>query len=85
LLEQNYPNPFNPATRIKFAVDKSTNATLKIYDILGNEITTLFNEITEARKVYEIQFNASGLPSGIYIYSLISETKSETRKMILLK
>jgi len=85
VLEQNYPNPFNPSTKIKFAVDESTNATLKIYDILGNEIIILFNEVTEAGKVYELEFNASGLPSGIYIYGLMTETKSEIRKMILLK
>jgi len=82
VLEQNYPNP---STKIKFAVDESTNTTLKIYDILGNEITTLFNEITEAGKVYELEFNASGLPSGIYIYRLMTKTKMELRKMILLK
>jgi Subtilase family/Secretion system C-terminal sorting domain/Bacterial pre-peptidase C-terminal domain len=85
VLEQNYPNPFNPSTRIKFAVDESTNTTLKIYDILGNEIATLFNEITEAGKVYELEFTASELPSGLYIYNLITETKSKSRKMILLK
>jgi len=85
VLEQNYPNPFNPSTKIKFAVDESTNTTLKIYDILGNEIATLFNEITEAGKVYELEFNASELPSGMYIYSLLTKTKSEMRKMILLK
>jgi hypothetical protein len=85
VLEQNFPNPFNPSTKIKFAVDESTSATLKIYDILGNEIVTVFNEITEAGKVYELEFNASELPSGIYIYSLITETKSDLRKMILLK
>jgi hypothetical protein len=76
VLEQNYPNPFNPGTIIKFAVDGANPATLKVYDILGNEIT-------EAEKVYEIAFDASGLSSGVYYYRLSTSQKSLVRKMLL--
>jgi len=85
VLEQNYPNPFNPATTIKFALVEEENATLKVYDILGNEIATLFNGKTEAGRVYHLDFDASFLPSGIYFYTLQLENHFESRKMVLLK
>jgi photosystem II stability/assembly factor-like uncharacterized protein len=85
VLEQNYPNPFNPSTVIKFALAESQQATLIVYDILGNEIVQLFNETTEAGKIYEIEFDASGLSSGIYFYKLLSNNRLQTRKMLLLK
>ena len=92
VLEQNYPNPFNPSTIIKFALAESQQATLTVYDILGNEITQLFNESAEAGKVYEIEFNASDLPagrqglaSGVYYYRLSAPQKSLVRKMLLLQ
>jgi hypothetical protein len=83
-LNQNYPNPFNPNTIIKFTVDASNPTTLKVYDILGNEIAQLFNETTEAGKIYELEFNASGLSSGVYYYRLSTPKKSLVRKMLLL-
>lgn len=85
VLEQNYPNPFNPSTVIKFALVESQQATLNVYDILGNEIAQLFNEITEAGKIYEIEFSASNLSSGIYYYRLSTPPKSLVRKMLLLR
>ena len=85
VLEQNYPNPFNPSTLIKFMFDKETKAQLKVFDILGNEVAELFNETTEAGKVYEINFNASELSSGVYYYRLTGNGKAEIKKMMLLK
>ncbi len=83
-LYQNYPNPFNPSTNIQFNVSSRQFVTLKIYDILGREITTLINEYKEAG-THSIQFNAEELPGGVYFYRLISDYYSETKKMILLR
>jgi hypothetical protein len=83
-LSQNYPNPFNPNTVISYQLPVNGNVTLKVYDILGNEIATLVNEEKPAGE-YEVEFNGSNLPSGIYFYQLKAEQYSETKKMILLK
>ncbi len=83
-LEQNYPNPFNPTTNIKFRIAKFGFVNLKVFDILGNEIITLVNEEKPAGE-YEVDFNATGLPSGIYFYQIKSGNFIETKKMILLK
>jgi len=91
-LEQNYPNPFNPATKIKYTIPTVETrhasslpmVTLIIYDILGNEVATLVNEEQESG-VYEVEFNATNLPSGIYFYQLKAGSFIETKKMILLK
>jgi photosystem II stability/assembly factor-like uncharacterized protein len=83
-LHQNYPNPFNPNTIIKFQIKDSKLVTLKIYDILGKEIETLVNEKLSPGS-YEVNWNASHYPSGVYFYKLISDGFSETRKMVLLK
>jgi len=85
VLEQNYPNPFNPSTKIKFAINEANPTTLKVYDILGNEIAQLFNETTEAGNIYEIEFDASHLSSGLYYYRLSTAHKSLVRKMLLLR
>ena len=84
ILFQNYPNPFNPTTNIQYAVSSRQLVTLKVYDILGIEVVTLVNEEKSAGK-YEISFNGNALPSGVYIYQLISENYISTRKMLLLK
>jgi photosystem II stability/assembly factor-like uncharacterized protein len=92
LLSQNYPNPFNPSTKIKYSVPHSSNVTIKVFDILGNEIETLVNE-EKAVGTYEITWYAANLPSGIYFYQLKAGDPSsgsgqgfiETKKMILLK
>ena len=91
-LEQNYPNPFNPSTKIKYSIPsviasgtkQSQLVTLKVYDLLGNEVATLINEERQAGS-YEIQFDASGLASGIYLYKIESGSFIKTKKMILLK
>jgi len=70
-LEQNYPNPFNPVTNISFSVIENNLTTLKIYDVLGKEVNTLVNRVLPKGN-YNIQFNAVGLASGVYIYRLIS-------------
>jgi photosystem II stability/assembly factor-like uncharacterized protein len=89
LLEQNYPNPFNPITKISYSIPELSFVTLKVYDVLGNEIATLLNEEKTAGN-YEVEFDShSGsvrnLPSGIYFYKITTSNFSETKKMILMK
>jgi len=83
-LLQNYPNPFNPTTSRQYAIGSRQFVTLKVYDLLGIEIATLVNEEKPAGE-YEIKFNASGLPSGIYFYQLRSGNYTETKKMVLIR
>jgi len=83
-LQQNYPNPFNPATTISWQVPVSGWLTLKVYDILGKEVATIVNEYRQAGR-YETKFNASSLPSGIYIYELRGNNYISAKKMLLLK
>ncbi|GBD86825.1 hypothetical protein BMS3Abin03_00749 [bacterium BMS3Abin03] len=85
VLEQNYPNPFNPSTSIKFAINKNETVSLKIYNELGEEVTTLFNGNAEAGKIYNLKFNGTDLPSGVYFYRLTTSTHSIIKKMLLLK
>jgi len=83
-LSQNYPNPFNPVTKIEYQVPSFSHITLKIYDILGNEIATLVNE-EKPFGIYEITFIAGNLPSGTYFYQLRTKDFLETKKMVLIK
>lgn len=83
-LEQNYPNPFNPSTNIGFRIADREFVSLNVYDVIGNEIATLVNEELPAGE-YEVEFNASGLPSGLYFYKLKAGNFVETRKMVYLK
>ncbi|HMU41935.1 MAG TPA: T9SS type A sorting domain-containing protein [Ignavibacteriaceae bacterium] len=83
-LAQNYPNPFNPSTKIRYSVPISEFVTLKVYDVLGNEVAALVNEEKPAG-TYEVNFNASQLSSGIYFYKLQAGSFVETKKMILLR
>ena len=83
-LYQNYPNPFNPTTKIEFDLAKAQYVSLRIYDILGKEITTLVNSFVRAGN-YSIEFDASDLASGIYFYELNAGSFHQMRKMILLK
>ena len=83
-LDQNYPNPFNPSTTISWHTPVSSWQTLKIYDVLGNEISTLVNEEKPAGS-YEVKFNASQLSSGVYFCRLQSGLFAETKKIILTK
>ncbi len=83
-LEQNYPNPFNPETTISYTVNKSNNVELKIYDILGNYLTTLINEVQNPG-LYNVNFNAADYSSGTYIYSIKLGNKIITKKCLLIK
>lgn len=83
-LAQNYPNPFNPETVIKFSVPRTVNGTIKLYDVLGSEILTLFSGRMEAGD-NQVSFNASKLPSGVYFYRMKAEGFVSTRKMLLIK
>mgnify|MGYP000541183107 CR=1 FL=1 len=83
-LQQNYPNPFNPTTEIQFQIPTNEKVILKVYNILGKEITTLLNQEMQAG-AYQIPFNASSLTSGIYYYRLTAGKFSETKKMIMIK
>lgn len=84
LLSQNYPNPFNPSTTISWQSPVSSHQTLKVYDVLGNEVATLVDEFKPAG-MYEVEFDASRLSSGIYIYKFQAGSFVEARKMIYLK
>ncbi|MBI5403940.1 MAG: T9SS type A sorting domain-containing protein [Ignavibacteriae bacterium] len=83
-LYNNYPNPFNPNTIIKYQITNSKFSTLKIFDILGREVKTLVKEFQKAG-VYEVSFDADGLPSGIYFYRLQSGDFADVKRMILIK
>ena len=84
ILNQNYPNPFNPSTKISWQSPVGSWQTLKVYDVLGNEVTTLVDEYKPAGS-YEVEWNASNNPSGIYFYRLETEGFTQTRKMVLVK
>ena len=84
VLYQNYPNPFNPTTVISYQLPVNGNVTLKVYDVLGNEIATLVNEEKPAG-AYEVEFDGSMLSSGIYFYQLKAGSYSSINKMVLLK
>jgi len=83
-LDQNYPNPFNPATVINFTIPKAGNVTLKVYNTLGQEVATLVNEYKNASN-YQVDFNASNLASGVYIYTIKAGDFAQSKKMILIK
>ncbi len=83
-LSQNYPNPFNPTTLIKYSVAERSNVSLKVYDVLGNEVATLVNTSKEAGS-YQVNFDASKLSSGVYIYTLNAGNYTQSKKMLLMK
>ena len=83
-LYQNYPNPFNPVTKIKFDIPKQSLITVKIYDIIGREVTTLVKQKLEAGS-YEINWDAADYPSGVYFYRIETADFSRTKKMVLIK
>jgi hypothetical protein len=84
VLHQNYPNPFNPSTKISWQSPIAGQQTLKVYDVLGNEVATLVNEFRNAGS-YEVDFDASKLSSGVYFYKLQAGDFVQTKKMILMK
>jgi hypothetical protein len=83
-LNQNYPNPFNPSTTISFNLPESGEVTLKVYNLVGEEIKTLAEGYREAG-IHSFTFNAEGYPSGMYLYSLSTNGFTETKKMLLMK
>jgi hypothetical protein len=90
-LSNNYPNPFNPSTKIQFGLPEESNSTLKVYDIIGNEVATLLHNESLPAGEYSYNLVASNLPSGVYIYVLITQSNvskqffRDVKKMILLK
>ncbi len=84
-LYQNYPNPFNPTTMLRFTVAKAGTATLKVYNVLGQEVATLFAGDAQAGKVYGVPFNAGGFSSGVYFEVLQSDGQRQIHKMVLMK
>jgi hypothetical protein len=83
-LEQNYPNPFNPSTKIRFSLAEETHTKIIISDILGRVVTTLVNDNLTVG-TYNIDFDASNLPSGVYFYSIITEKFKDSKKMMLVR
>jgi len=83
-LFQNYPQPFNPATTIKYQIPEFSFVTVKVFDLLGNEIVTLVNE-KKLKGIYEVSFSADGLASGVYIYKLTAGNFTTSKKLIILK
>jgi hypothetical protein len=84
-LSQNFPNPFNPATKISFALTKTEHARLQVYDLLGQQVKTLFDGIADGQKEYVITFDASHLASGMYFYRIQTGKFTDTKKMIYQK
>lgn len=83
-LYDNFPNPFNPSTIIKYSLPEAAFTSIKIYDVVGNEVAVLVNE-NKSAGTYQVAFNAERLSSGVYYYSIQSGSLSETKKMILLR
>ena len=84
VLHQNYPNPFNPSTTVKYAIPKTSLVSIKVYDLTGQEVATLVDEMKEAG-TYEIKFDARNLASGVYVYRMIADNFTSVRKLNLLK
>jgi len=83
-LYQNYPNPFNPSTKIQFVINKRELVSLKVHDLLGNEIDVLVNEEKDPG-IYEVEFNAKDLSSGVYFFKMKAGNFSKTKKILLMK
>ena len=84
VLEQNYPNPFNPTTVISYSIPKSSNVSVKVFDVLGNTIATLVNQ-NQSIGSYKVNFNASALSNGIYFYKISAGEFTSIKKMMLIK
>jgi len=83
-LYDNYPNPFNPSTTIRYSLPEAAFTSIKIYDVVGNEVAVAINEMKTAG-THQETFNAAGLSSGVYYYTIQAGSFKETRKMILMK
>ena len=84
-LSQNYPNPFNPSTTIQYSLPEAGDVTFRIYNLLGQEVKTVFNNVSQTAGTHKIVFRASELPSGIYFYSFRVNDFAQIKKMILMK
>ena len=84
-LSQNYPNPFNPETSIRFSVKDNVRATLRVYDMIGQEVATLFDGVAEAGQYYSVKFRAENLSSGLYFYRLTAGEFTQIKKMVVVK
>jgi len=84
-LNQNYPNPFNPTTTISYSIPKSGNVTMKVYNMLGNEVATLVDSYKNANQTYRIEFDGTSLSSGVYFYTLSFDNQTVSKKMVLVK
>ena len=83
-LSNNFPNPFNPLTKISYTIPKRSNVNIKVFNLLGSEVSELVNGEVEAGS-YDIEFNAANLPSGVYFYRIHAGSFIDTKKMLLLK
>jgi hypothetical protein len=83
-LAQNYPNPFNPSTNIKYSIPSDGNVSLRIYDVLGNEVSSLVDEFKQAG-TFDVTFDGTNLSSGVYYYRLIAGEMTTTKKLMLTK
>jgi hypothetical protein len=83
-LDQNYPNPFNPSTTVSFSLPSKSFVSLKVFAALGREVSILVSEELPAGK-YARQWNAMGLPSGVYFYRIVAGSWTETKKLLLLR
>ncbi|MBA4312999.1 MAG: hypothetical protein C0417_10255 [Chlorobiaceae bacterium] len=83
-LNQNYPNPFNPSTTIQFDIPKASFVTLKVYNVLGQEVATLVNENKKIGR-YEVEFDGARMASGVYFYKLQTNHFTKTMKLLLIK
>jgi hypothetical protein len=84
-LYQNYPNPFNPATEIVYDVLAQTHVTLKVYNVMGQVVATLVDQMQEGGKRYAVTFDATGLTSGLYFYTVTMDNFTATKKMLLVQ
>lgn len=83
-LFENFPNPFNPSTTLRYSISEASFISIKVFDLIGNEITSLVNEEKSAG-TYELNWDAVNLPSGVYLYQLKAGSFIETKKMVLMK
>ncbi|MAL16844.1 MAG: hypothetical protein CL667_03950 [Balneola sp.] len=84
-LQQNYPNPFNPTTVIRYGVPQSSEVRLEVFDMLGRKVATLVNNEKQRAGWHQVNFDASRLASGMYLYRIVAGQHVQTRKMLLIK
>ncbi|MBP1678868.1 MAG: hypothetical protein H6Q29_779 [Bacteroidetes bacterium] len=85
VLAQNFPNPFNPSTEIRFSVSRSAPASLRVFDLLGRSVATLFDEVAQAGRQYTLRFDATDVASGVYLYALTSGGRRDVKRLMVVK